>query len=113
LPPIVDDLRRHGRATRPPRPWLGIYATEADNRLVVAGIAPQGPADLAGVEQGDTILAVAEQPVNDLADLWRTAWSLGDAGVEVPLTLYRDDERIDVTVTSSDRQRHLKAPRLH
>ena len=44
--PARADPRRHaetGRANRPPRPWLGMYATEAGERLVVAGLAPGGP----------------------------------------------------------------------
>jgi S1-C subfamily serine protease len=113
LLPKLEALRRHGRTDDPPRPWLGIYATEAGNRIVVAGTAPRGPAETAGVEQGDMILAVAGQPVSDLGDLWRTVWALGDAGVEVPLTLQREDSRIEATILSGDRGRFLKTPRLH
>ncbi|SNB62301.1 serine protease, S1-C subfamily, contains C-terminal PDZ domain [Arboricoccus pini] len=113
LPPILDDLRRHGRRSGPSRPWLGIFATEASDRLVVAGLAPLGPAEEAGLEQGDMILAVAGQPVSDLADLWRTTWDLGEAGVEIPLTIQRDRETITLSITSVDRDRSLKSPKLH
>ena len=37
LPPILDDLLRFGRVNRPPRPWLGLYAMEDDEALVVGG----------------------------------------------------------------------------
>ena len=40
-------------------------------------------------------------------------WSLGNAGVEVPLTLYRDGVTFDVRLNSSDRAKFLKAPKLH
>jgi S1-C subfamily serine protease len=113
LQPIVDDLRYKGQRPGPSRPWLGIFATEAGNRLVVAGLAPAGPAEQAGLEQGDMILAVAGQPVSDLADLWRTAWGMGDAGCDVPLTIHRDGETMTLTITSMDRGRSLKTPRLH
>ena len=113
LTPILDDLRRTGRAQRKPRPWLGIYATEAGDRLVIAGVAPQGPSERAGIEQGDMLLAVAGQPVSDLGDLWRTVWSLGDAGTEIPLTVQRGDRRLQINVPSSDRELYLKLPRLH
>ena len=37
LKPIVDDLMKFGRRNAPPRPWLGLYATEVENRLVIVG----------------------------------------------------------------------------
>ena len=58
LTPILDDLVTTGRAARPPRPWLGMYASEDDHRLVVGGLAQGGPAERAGVRQGDLIVAV-------------------------------------------------------
>src|SRR5437870_6019077 len=53
LGPILEDMLATGQATRPPRPWLGMYATEAGPRLVVAGLASGGPAEKAGVKVGD------------------------------------------------------------
>src|SRR5262249_59509495 len=53
LEPILEDMTKTGRSARAPRPWLGLYATEAGARLVVAGLAPGGPADRAGVKAGD------------------------------------------------------------
>jgi len=43
----------------------------------------------------------------------RRIWSLGAAGVEVPLTLYREGVTFDVRVNSSDRAKFLKGPSLH
>ena len=45
LKPILDDLRKFGKVNRPARPWLGMYSTEIDNRVVVIGIAGNGPAE--------------------------------------------------------------------
>src|SRR3954451_21720866 len=39
LKPVLDDIRKFGRVNRPARPWLGMYTTEIDNRVVVVGIA--------------------------------------------------------------------------
>ena len=44
---------------------------------------------------------------------YRKLWALGSAGVDVPLTVYHDKVTFDVTLTSTDRNRLLKAPRLH
>jgi S1-C subfamily serine protease len=58
-------------------------------------------------------LAVAGQEVKDLAGLFRKVWSLGRAGVEVPLMIYRDGRTFEARVTSGDRNRFLKGPSLH
>ncbi|HLJ63602.1 MAG TPA: S1C family serine protease, partial [Stellaceae bacterium] len=34
LKPILNDLMTRGRRRPPPRPWLGLYATEIDDRVV-------------------------------------------------------------------------------
>jgi S1-C subfamily serine protease len=113
LTPILDDLRKFGSANRPVRPWLGLYSTEIEDRIVVVGIAPKGPAARAEIKTGDVIVAVKGERVSTLADLYRKIWSLGTAGAEVPLTLYREGVTFDVRVNSSDRTKFLKGPRLH
>jgi len=113
LKPILDDMLKFGRPDRPPRPWLGFYATEIEGKIVVVGLANRGPARDADIRTGDVVLAVAGRQVSELATMFRKIWSLGDAGVEVPLLLYRDGRTFDVRVTSSDRNRFLKGPSVH
>ncbi len=113
LAPILGDLVSFGRVNRPPRPWLGLYAMENDDALVVGGLADGGPADGAGIRTGDRILAVGGQDVTDLAGLWRQVWAAGPAGTEVRLRLARDGEMLAVAVVSGDRTRFLRGPRLH
>jgi S1-C subfamily serine protease len=113
LPPVLEDLRKFGRVNRPVRPWLGLYSTEIEDKIVVVGIAPKGPAARAEIKTGDVVVAVKGDRVSTLASFYRKVWSLGRAGVEVPLTLYREGVTFDVRVNSSDRARFLKGPRLH
>ena len=51
LPPILDDLLRFGRVDRPPRPWLGLFATDTADGVMVTGVAPGGPAARAGIQK--------------------------------------------------------------
>jgi S1-C subfamily serine protease len=113
LKPIVDDLMKFGRRNAPPRPWLGLYATEVDDRLVVVGLADRGPAKTADLRTGDIILSVAGKEVRDLAAFFRRIWAQGQAGVDVPLSIYRDGETMEFKVKSSERNRFLKGPSLH
>jgi S1-C subfamily serine protease len=113
LPPVLDDLRKFGRVNKPVRPWLGLYSTEIENRIVIVGIAPKGPAARAELRTGDVVLSVAGEDVTTLGAFYRKVWSLGSSGVEVPLTLYREGVTFEVRVNSSDRAKFLKAPRMH
>jgi S1-C subfamily serine protease len=113
LPPILDDLQTYGRPNRPVRPWLGLYAAEVEDAIVVAGLAEQGPASKAGLQPGDRILAVRDDPVSSLAGFWRKVWAGGPAGSEIVLQVVRDNETLMVRVLSADRSRFLKAPKLH
>jgi S1-C subfamily serine protease len=111
--PVLDDLRKYGRVDKPVRPWLGLYSTEIENKVVVVGIAPKGPAARAELKNGDVVVAVKGERVSSLAAFYRAVWALGNAGVAVPLTLYREGVTFDVSVNSSDRTKFLKAPKLH
>jgi S1-C subfamily serine protease len=113
LKPIYNDLLKTGRANRPPRPWLGVYCIEVEDRLVVAGLAKGGPAQRAGLQTGDLLLSVAGTEVRELAACFRKIWSLGQAGVEVPLLIWREGDTFEVRVNSGDRDRFLKRPKLH
>jgi S1-C subfamily serine protease len=113
LAPILDDLRKFGRVNRPARPWLGVYCTELDDQVVVAGLAGKGPAAQAQLKTGDVILAVKGEQVADLGQFYRKIWALGSAGVEVPLTLLSKGVTFEVTLKSSDRTRFLRTPRMH
>ena len=113
LKPVLDDLLKFGKPNRAPRPWLGLYATEMEDKIVIVGLASRGPAQAADIHTGDVILAVAGRQVTELSTMFRKIWSLGDAGVDVPLLIYRDGRTFEVTVSSSDRNRFLKGPSLH
>ncbi|MBV8745615.1 MAG: serine protease [Xanthobacteraceae bacterium] len=113
LKPILNDLLTIGRANRPPRPWLGLYATEVEDKLVIAGLAKSGPAARADLRVGDMVVAVAGTKVDSLGGLFRRIWSVGNAGVEVPFTIYRDGRTFETRVASTDRNRLLKGPSLH
>jgi S1-C subfamily serine protease len=113
LKPVLDDIRKFGRVNKPARPWLGMFSTEVDNRVVVVGISTKGPAERAELKTGDVILAVNGEKVTSQIGFYRKLWSLGPAGVDVPLTVYHEGVTFDVTLTSTDRSKMLKAPRLH
>src|SRR4051795_1197079 len=52
LKPVLDDLRKFGRVNKPGRPWLGMYSTDIEGKLVVVGIAEKGRAARAELRTG-------------------------------------------------------------
>jgi S1-C subfamily serine protease len=108
LKAIMGDLLSRGRRAEPGRPWLGITMEEHRGRVFVTRVAPDGPAEAAGIEPNDMILGIDGVLVESLGDLYRKVWRRGDAGVQVPLDILRGMEVNPVTVRSGDRYRYLR-----
>jgi S1-C subfamily serine protease len=113
LNPILDSMLETGRSPHPPRPWLGMSTQDPAGKLMVARLSPGAPAAKAGVQIGDQVLAVGGARVHSLVELFRAVWRLGSAGVEVPLTLSRGGDVLQITVKSADRNDFLRKPKLH
>ena len=103
LKPILGDLVRQGRRTGPARPWLGVAADELQGHLLVTRVAPDGPADRAGVAAGDIILGVGSDAVRTQAEFYDRVWAERHAGDEVPLKVLHGVDVRDVKVRSMDR----------
>ncbi len=112
LEPLLDDLLLHGRASGPPRAWLGLYVAELGDHLVVSALADPGPAQAAGVQVGDVVVEVAGTKPGSLADLFRRIWGLGRAGTDVPLLVSRKGRLLRMTIKSADRNEFLWKPSL-
>lgn len=113
LKPVLQNLRSAGRADRPARPWLGIYAVELEGKVYVTGVVEGGPAQGADIREGDIISEVAERPVGSLPDFYRRIWAVGPAGISIPLTTMRSATQIRLNVRSVDRGDLLKRPQAN
>jgi S1-C subfamily serine protease len=112
LPPVLEDMLAYGRANRPARPWLGVYAAENGGKVIVADLADKGPAAAAGMQPGDVIASVRDESVEGLADFYRKVWASGPAGAEILLEVVRDGRAAWLRLASADRRSFLKAPKL-
>lgn len=106
--PSLDDLIATGRAAGPLRPWLGLYTEELRGRLFVVRVAPEGPAERAGLRSGDIVIGVGGEEVVSLADFYRKLWARGAAGAEVPLRVLQGMQTRDVNVRSIDRLEYYR-----
>ena len=111
--PILADLLDRGRTDGPRRPWLGLYSEEVRGRLFVTRVASKGPAQAAGVQEGDMVIGVSGKAIDGLADFYRKVWALGGSGVAVPLDVLRGTTVTSISVKSGDRYRWLKLDRSY
>jgi S1-C subfamily serine protease len=111
--PILGEMLQFGRPARPLRPWLGLYAAEQDDHIVIAGLSRDAPAHRAGLKPGDVVLAVAGQKVDSLPSFFRAIWRLGPSGCIVPLEVMRGGAALRLEVHSASREDFLQKPRAH
>lgn len=63
---VADDIIEHGVATHT---WLGVRARTAEGEptgSLVTAVTDGGPADLGGVETGDVIVSIGQNPVDSM-----------------------------------------------
>ena len=87
---------------QPVHPDIGVTARTSTNGAAagaeLATIVPGGPADAAGLREGDVITAVGDRPVGSADELTVAIWTAG-AGDTVRVTLIRDGQRMELDVT--------------
>jgi serine protease Do len=120
--PVVDSLIKTGKVVRG---YLGIGIQEVTPDLakafdltksagaLVSDVVENGPADQAGLKQGDVVTDFNGQPVNDPADLQRKV-ARSMVGAKAPLQIVRDGKPVTLTVTvgeQTDSSRVAKADR--
>jgi S1-C subfamily serine protease len=102
---VKDELIAAGRvASRPPRPWLGLYTISMPAGLFVSELSPVGPASRAGFRQGDRILKVNGVAVASQEEFYEQLWSRR-AGDLIELSVQRDNRVRTISVPSVDRHR--------
>ena len=108
---LLDELRG-GKVTRGvigvqigdvPREDCQVLGLDAPRGVIVSTIAPNGPADEAGMEPGDVIVAYGGEPVEDSADLQsRVVGTRPGTGVAVGVIRNGEPVTLDVTIGELD-----------
>jgi serine protease Do len=95
--PIIEDIIRYGHVTYP---WLGVSAStvtpslaasenlSVDRGARIVEVVADGPADAAGLREGDIIIRFGDEEINDIADLVQAIRS-SKIGQEVEIVFVR------------------------
>ena len=90
------------------RGWLGVHiqpvtediaaslGLEGAEGAIIARVQPESPAEVAGLETGDVIVAVDQVPVEDTRALTQMIAAI-DAGTSTTLTVWRDGQPMEIT----------------
>ncbi len=85
--------------------YVGIGVTvvlnEEDQTICITEVTPNGPADLAGLQVGDLIVAVEGTPTAELGMDETRSRIRGEEGTQVTLTIRRDGVELERTLTRS------------
>jgi S1-C subfamily serine protease len=108
LKPVLEEMIATGRQKGGKRPWIGVSSVEEDGRLKVIRVSADSPAEHAGIEPGDMILALSGRKIDNLADFYRRLWAAGEPGVEVTLKVLKGSDVMDVKVRSIDRADNIR-----
>jgi hypothetical protein len=87
------------------RPYLGVQFEKADGAIGIAAVVEGGPADTAGLKDGDRIIRIGGQPV-DGRDAYRDAIRDNVAGDTVEFVVERAGRESAIPVTFGSRADH-------
>jgi serine protease Do len=110
LKPILKELQRTGTSKPSRRPWLGVNSTDSGGRVQVRRVSPDGPAEAAGLDAGDVVLAVDGARVGTLEEFYKKVWTRATPESEVTLTVLRGTDVRIIKVRPVDRMTTFAKP---
>jgi S1-C subfamily serine protease len=101
---IVPQLMQHGRVVRG---YLGMHGRDVpllravmralnlkqESGVLVVGLEPDGPAAQAGLDEGDVIIALGDEPITTIDDLQKRLAEV-PVGIPAEIVLLRDNRRL-------------------
>lgn len=111
LASVLGKLLLIGRSDSPARrPWIGLDVKETKRGVAVSAVTTDGPAESAGVRNGDVLIALNRKKINGQNDYLRKLWATYKPGDEVELMLLRRSEYQSIKVVAADYYDWLKKP---
>lgn len=110
LKPVLSEMKQSGRSRQSYRPWLGLTSTDQSGEVQIVRISANSPAENAGLQVGEVVLAVDGKDVSTLESFYKMLWAHTSPDEPVSLTLRSDDKVKVVVLTPEDRMLTLKKP---
>ncbi|MBP6504020.1 MAG: serine protease [Rhodoferax sp.] len=110
LKPILDEMRKTGTTAQSHRPWIGISSAEQSGRVQIIRVSKDSPAQKAGLQPGDLVLAVDGAKVTSLEALYKKLWDRTEPEGDITLTVLQGAELRQLRLQSVDRMRNMRKP---
>jgi S1-C subfamily serine protease len=110
LKPILSELQRTGSTAKSHRPWLGLSSVEHSGRIQIIRVNKEGPAQAAGLNPGDVVLAIDGVKVSTLEAFYKKLWSYAKPETEVSLTVLQGADVKTITLKAVDRMSTMLKP---
>jgi serine protease DegQ len=113
---VLESIVKHGQVVRG---WIGIESQDItpelaqsfglgrDSGAIIAGVVRGGPADRAGMQPGDILVAVAGKSVANTSDMLNLIAQLAP-GEKAPLRIMRKNREATLDVTVGKRPRQIQ-----
>jgi len=113
---IVADLKTKGSVTRG---WLGVSVQDVTPEIavnlglkgeegaLVTDVFPGGPADKAGIKEGDVIISIGREHVTNVRSLLYSV-AHQRVGEQVPVTVIRSGQELTIKVTIGERKEGIR-----
>ncbi len=110
LKPILTEMQRTGSTTQSHRPWLGLSSVEQSGRVQILRVSKDGPAQAAGLEPGDVVLAVDGVKIATVEAFYKQLWSHTQPDSEINLTVLQGAELKTIILKAIDRMSVMTKP---
>jgi serine protease Do len=110
LKPILAEMQRTGSTAKSHRPWLGLSSVEQSGRVQVLRVSKDGPAQAAGLEPGDVVLAVDGVKVATVEAFYKQLWARAQPDAEITLTVLQGAELKTINLKAIDRMSVMTKP---
>jgi serine protease Do len=110
LKPIMSEMLQTGSSKLSKRPWLGLTSSEQGGRVQIVRVNPDSPAQTAGLQVGDVVLAVDDAKVANLEAFYKKIWDRASPEAEIKLTVLQGADLKTITLKAVDRMSTMKKP---
>jgi serine protease Do len=113
LKPILDDLIKNGKRTKDIKPYMGLTPSDNSGKVTITRVNDNGPAAKAGFNKNDIILAVNNEKINSVEELYKKVWSFGGPGTKLQFEIKRNQKQLNIELTTMDRNDFFVKPKYY
>ncbi len=110
LKPILTEMQQTGSTKLSRRPWIGLTSSEQGGRVQIVRVNKDGPAQAAGLEAGDFVLAVDGEKVATLEGFYKKLWAREQPDGEITLTVLQGADLKTIKLKAVDRMSTMTKP---